>query len=312
MDSIAPTSTVLYNYDQDRNTTTGLTLDRTALGLSETSTSKVQVWRTAPQVADLTITGDVRVDIWGALKGFTTSTKGVVTVYLRDYETSTATYVEIGNGSTFAEDWSGGTGDFVKRTVIIADVNHTVIAGNEIEVRLVVEDFSDDSMWFAYDVTSRQSVIKMSTAISSPLPRDNFESGDLAGGTAWLDDWTVTIAPVSVTSTNAPFLGTYHLLVEKGADTKRSADLSGQTNLRWQFQAKVTGLTGQRKARAWVSSDGSSFTEVGTWGDQDYQFVDIDLSPYTMTAQFWFRFSLDSGGGGNPADMYVDELKVTE
>ena len=151
------------------------------------------------------------------------------------------------------------------------------------------------------------------TPTPTPVASDDFESGGLTGGTGWLDNWT-TVGTVTVTSANGPFEGTFHMEVDKGSEAKRSTDLSGQSTLRWQFQAKVSGLSGQRQAHAFVSSDGTNWTEVRTWTtadpDNTYQFEDIDLSPYTMSSQFWIRFSVD-GGGGNRS-LFVDDLKITQ
>ena len=142
---------------------------------------------------------------------------------------------------------------------------------------------------------------------------DDFESGDLICGSGWLDNWTVTVPPVSATSASSPHGGTYHMLVDKGGDTKRSIDMSGQTNMRLKFWAKVTGLSGSRKAYAEVSSDGTAWSTVRTWDknspDNTYQYEDIDLSPHTMSSQFWVRFRIDGAGGGSRS-LYVDDLVI--
>jgi hypothetical protein len=82
---------------------------------------------------------------------------------------------------------------------------------------------------------------------------DDFESGDLLGGRAWLDNWIVT-GPVTVVSTDSPQAGTYHLNVDKGSDAVRSANLSGQTNMRLQFWVKINGHKGNSKSYAEVRS----------------------------------------------------------
>ncbi len=143
---------------------------------------------------------------------------------------------------------------------------------------------------------------------------DDLESGGTSGGWGWLDTWAIT-GTVTVTSASAPYAGTNHMLVDKGADAKRSLDVFGQSALRLKFWAKVTGLSGQRQGHAEVSSDGTSWTEVRTWttGDPDnvYAFEDIDLSPYTMSSQFWVRFSIDGAGGGTRS-LYIDDLVISQ
>ena len=144
---------------------------------------------------------------------------------------------------------------------------------------------------------------------------DDLESGGLTGGSGWIDNWTVSAAPVTAESANSPNGGTYHLLVDKGGDTKRSIDMSGQSSMRFKFWAKVTGLSGQRQGNAFISSNGTDWTEVRTWTTSDpdgvYQSEDIDLSPYSMSSQFWVRFSIDGAGGGSRS-LYVDDVIISQ
>ena len=157
------------------------------------------------------------------------------------------------------------------------------------------------------------------TATPTPAPpitvTDDLESGGLSGGSGWIDNWTVSAAPVTVDTANSPNGGTYHLLVDKGGDTKRSIDMSGQSSMRFKFWAKVTGLSGQRQGHAFISSNGTDWTEVRTWTTSDpdgvYQSEDIDLSPYSMSSQFWVRFSIDGAGGGSRS-LYVDDVIISQ
>ena len=73
-------------------------------------------------------------------------------VYLRDYNGSS--YTEIGNGTEFRADWQSGSGSFVQATITITGLNYTIVAGNMLEVKVIVGGSSGDSMWFAYDTTS--------------------------------------------------------------------------------------------------------------------------------------------------------------
>ena len=40
-------------------------------------------------------------------------------------------------------------------------------------------------------------------------------------------------------------------------------------------------------------------------------YEDIDLSTYTMSSQFWVRFSIDGAGGGTRS-LYVDDIVVSQ
>ena len=119
----------------------------------------MQVWSTGALSSDLVISGDVIVDLWAAVKDFSLSKTGVVTMYLRDKDGST--YTEIGDTSVFDADWQEGSSTFLKKSLIISDVDSTVSSGHELEFRLQVENQSDDAMWIAYDTVSHKSVIKL-------------------------------------------------------------------------------------------------------------------------------------------------------
>ena len=84
---------------------------------------------------------------------------GEVTVFLGDYDGSNHT--EIGNGSLVDDDWQGGSTDWVNKTLAINGLGYTIPAGNELEIKLIVESNADDDMWFAYDTTSYPSVVKI-------------------------------------------------------------------------------------------------------------------------------------------------------
>ena len=103
--------------------------------------------------------------------------------------------------------------------------------------------------------------------------------------------------------------------VEKASEAKRSLDLTGRTAVTWSFQAKPSALNGNREAYAEVSSDGIAWTTVRTWTKNDtqdvYQAEAIDLSPFTMTSQFWIRFRV-SGGGGPAWNLFVDDISIVE
>ena len=164
MTTTAPTSTGdangnPFNYDTDRDSAAGLKIDKTNLGLEETDSTKMQVWSTGALSSDLVISGDVIVDLWAAVKDFSLSKTGVVTMYLRDKDGST--YTEIGDTSVFDADWQEGSSTFLKKSLIIPDVDSTVSSGHELEFRLQVENQSDDAMWIAYDTVSHKSVIKL-------------------------------------------------------------------------------------------------------------------------------------------------------
>ena len=159
MEGGIPTTTTLFNYDNDRDANPGLTLIRSQNGLTETLTTKYQVWRTGVLETPIVINGDVLVDIYAALNPVVQGELGVLVAYLRDYEG--ASYTEIGESAVFARDWQSGSSGFVERMTLIKNVNHTIPAGHELEIRLQVDAASHQEMTVAYDTQQQSSLIDL-------------------------------------------------------------------------------------------------------------------------------------------------------
>ena len=148
------------------------------------------------------------------------------------------------------------------------------------------------------------------------LAWDDLESGDFTGGSGWLGDWAV-VGIADVTGLGVPFEGAFHLRLRQATTTatstaERSLDLSGQSKVRVQFQAKADAFDPGDVAQLRVSPDGVNFTTVRNWSDgQDdnvYRFEDIDLSSFSMSAEFFIAFdAVLSVPGGR---FFVDDLVV--
>jgi hypothetical protein len=144
------------------------------------------------------------------------------------------------------------------------------------------------------------------------VARDDFESGDWAGGTGWLDDWYHE-GTANVTTSGTPYEGSYHLLLTSSDGyVKRSVDLSNLSAASLQLQAKVSSFEGGNEALCLISENGDDWIEVYTWGSKDddntYHFYDIDLSSYNLTSQFWIAF--DAEMGWTDDYFYVDDLRI--
>ena len=169
-------------------------------------------------------------------------------------------------------------------------------------------DMSGTGVFFIDDLM----VARVLPGAALGLPSDDFESGDWSGGSGWLYDWYKE-GSASVTTDGAPHGGSYHMEMTKGNSyVKRAGDLSGQSGLRLQFQAKVSAFEAGDYMECLVSPDAISWTAVKTWtsadSDDTYHFVDIDLSPYTMSSEFWIAF--DSGMNNKNDYFYVDDLRI--
>ena len=155
LNSAAPTSSVLYNYDTDRDSTPGLMIQQGGTGPSETDPAKHQHWRAPALSVDVPIQGNVVVGLWSAMKEFKPG-RGTVSVYLYDYSDS---YTLIGAAGLDLPDWQNGNADWQVKSFTMANVSYVLPAGHNLELILVVRSSSDDDMWFAYDTAARKSRI---------------------------------------------------------------------------------------------------------------------------------------------------------
>ena len=116
-----------------------------------------------------------------------------------------------------------------------------------------------------------------------------------------------------MTTQQTPFAGTYHLrLRSSDGYASRDVNLSGQTGVHLTFYAKVSSFEGSDNAAALVSSDGSNWTTVKSWTSADsdnvYKLVDIDLSSFTMTSQFFIAFEGNMSNSGDR--LLIDNVEI--
>ena len=154
-----PSATTLFNYDDDRDSEAGLTLLRSQNGLNESLATKYQVWRTGVLGVPTVISGDVLIDLFAALTPVTQGQVGIVIAYLRDFDGSSHT--EIGSGAVFARDWQSGATGFVERMALIKEIDYTIPAGHELEVRLQIDTASEQEMTLAYDTAQHSSLVNL-------------------------------------------------------------------------------------------------------------------------------------------------------
>jgi hypothetical protein len=155
MDSTAPTAETLHNYDADRDDFPGLLIKK---GGNEDRYSfpggNFQNWRYTAPAGGLVLAGNIEVTLFSAMKDFTADKRGHIQVYLRDCTGNSCT--TIGSGSLDRGQWNGASG-WNEDTIVLSDVNYTVAAGRELELKILVDDDSDDDMWLAYDTTTHQA-----------------------------------------------------------------------------------------------------------------------------------------------------------
>ncbi len=164
-----------------------------------------------------------------------------------------------------------------------------------------------------------RSRLRRSSPSAQPAPPphrlawDDFESDDFSGGSGWLEDW-FTQGQTAVVSGNGPFEGAFHMRLRRNsARVERSLDLSGELNVRIQFNAKADAFNPGETVLLQVSDNfGGTFVTVRTWvdGEDDNvgRFEDIDISSFTMTDELFIAFeSTITGGQGQ---FFVDDLEI--
>ena len=158
LDETAPTATTLYNYDQDRDSFAGLIIKKGGVGVSESDSTKYQNWRTGALSEDLTINFVINFALWSALKDFNNKKRGHVQAFLRDFDGTS--YTEITNVELNEKPWDASSATWVRKNLTFPSVNYTVVAGNQLEVKILVHQGSTDDMWFAYDTTPYYSELQ--------------------------------------------------------------------------------------------------------------------------------------------------------
>jgi hypothetical protein len=159
MDPTLPTAAVLYNYDTDRDAFPGLLIAKGGSGPDEDDPTKYQAWRTPVLDAPLVIEGSVTISLWSGAKDFDTAKRGAVTVYLRDFDGSD--YVTLGGVTHTDATWQDGSPSWVLETFQISIGSYTLAPGHSLELKVIVENSSDDDMWFAYDTADRKSQVTL-------------------------------------------------------------------------------------------------------------------------------------------------------
>jgi prepilin-type N-terminal cleavage/methylation domain-containing protein len=199
-------------------------------------------------------------------------------------------------------------------------VEGTVVNSGLLQHITVTVSYDDKSVVVSGYKLNRDALLP-SVPPSSPAPpavtelaADDFESGDWSGGTGWLDDWWHQ-GDARITKSGKPYGGKYHLRLRRSTGyVKRAVNLAGKSGVRLQFQAKVKSFEGSDFAQALVSSNGVDWTVVRKWttadSDGKYHPVEIDLSAYNLTAEFWIAFEAQMSGRRDY--FYVDDLKVIQ
>jgi hypothetical protein len=162
MTSVVPTAAVLYNYDTNNANRPGRGITRNNPPSPGLATAYRYVnWRTPALATALTLGTTVTVDVWSATNVGTANRTGSLIVYLRDYNPTAGTYVEIANNTRTGTYAAGRTWYETPVQVTVA-AGTTVAAGHMVEVKIESPTAtSQNNMLVAYDTTAYPSVARL-------------------------------------------------------------------------------------------------------------------------------------------------------
>lgn len=157
----APTDATLRNYDPDRDTVPGLVLAKSESGLSESDPKKHQVWSSSLS-SPLKLEGPASLTVWAAVKDFETTKTGRVVAAMQECRPNGTSCATVASGSARADHESGGP-RWIRSTIELGDVERTIGAGKVVAVKIVVDEDSDDDMWFAFGTADYASSLQLNT-----------------------------------------------------------------------------------------------------------------------------------------------------
>lgn len=152
--AMAPTLTTLYNYDTLRDTDPGLTIAKgTGLGLDEILATTIQRW-TMPVRPTAVLTGAAKVRLWTAMRGFSPTKAGSLTVGLYACNNGVQGCSPVGTPATVTSQgsWSGGSTTWVPIDVNLGTIS--IPTNRVLQLRVTVGTASSDAMMLAYDTTA--------------------------------------------------------------------------------------------------------------------------------------------------------------
>ena len=150
--------------------------------------------------------------------------------------------------------------------------------------------------------------------LGTTIAADDLETHTWSGGSGWAGNWS-TSPLVSIEMGEVPFQGTHHVRISAaGGTVTRTVNLSGQpSNARYQFWAKVKGFELGDNTELRFSPDGSQWDVARIWtsadSDNTYYYHDIDLTPYTLSNQFYISYVADITNGGDK--FFFDDIRFT-
>ncbi|MGD0019144.1 MAG: SipW-dependent-type signal peptide-containing protein [Candidatus Limnocylindrales bacterium] len=161
MNATVPTATTLYQYATNCAARAGRRITRAAPNPNQATVCNYENWRTPALATAMTLSGTVTMDVWATTDAANANRTGVLVAYLRDYNPTGGTYVEIGN-ATNTYVYPVGRTTFYERAIAVAVTGtYTVAAGHQLEIKLEASNAGQNAMLVAYDTTAYKSYLRI-------------------------------------------------------------------------------------------------------------------------------------------------------
>ncbi|MCH8816630.1 MAG: PKD domain-containing protein [Chloroflexi bacterium] len=204
----------------------------------------------------------------------------------------------------------------------ITDANGNGRINDDVRLRLqqTAEDLELPSNWTGYGLVDVAAAVVGGGSPPPPpppgggTPFDDFESGDLSGGTGWLGPWSSS-GDISILGGDGPHSGAFHVQLRAfNGYIQRTADITGQTDVHLKFWSRVRSFEwfSSDRAYVWASPDGISWAVVATftWIDSDdvYRAYDIDVSAYAGSGSIFIAFDPDMSSSTDY--WFIDDVEL--
>jgi hypothetical protein len=146
--STPPPASPVPDFDGDGNP--GLSIVKGNGSESESDASKWQTWAKTITGLSLALNGPVTVQLWSTIAGFDPHSSGHPHVYLYDCLPGGLACVKLAQNQTRTPDWNDGVTDWAYREVSLGPVNHTILVGRELRLRVQA---SENDLWVAMTAT---------------------------------------------------------------------------------------------------------------------------------------------------------------
>lgn len=168
---------------------------------------------------------------------------------------------------------------------------------------------ADDGALSAND--TMQVIVNAGGGNEVQIAFDNLDSGTGSGGTGWADIWRGG-GDVVITTRDGPHSPRWHLRMRRSTGyAQRLVNLSGVSNAKLVFWAKLRSFENSDRAFVQVSTDGgATFTTLRTFvnGEDDNVYKRYELPLASTSANTVLRFQ--AGMSATSDYYYVDDVEV--